>query len=259
MPHWQSGNTLACRLAADKMDDDIFKGFSCGDAGVELEMLAQFFGVSRTAMKRELIRVGWRTIMLLALRRHKLDCEKKLPRGWRPGMSAEKLELEASPPVPFRHILNAARMEIPHLDGWPPGRDLRPMESREGYLYVLHDGCNGTSKIGCAKRNGPRQRAIMSGHGSVLANVMNVKVADRRAAERQCHVHFREFRRNGEWFNARLSDIVQYIRTEVSWLEIHFESRASLSAYLAACQKNDFSEAVRCLKGPSALPDCRRA
>jgi hypothetical protein len=124
----------------------------------------------------------------------------------------------------------------------------------EGYLYLLHDGMTGLSKIGCTKTDGNRQKAIMGAHSNVLVNVLNAKVADYRAAETQCHRHFQAFRTNGEWFNVRLEDIIEYIHGKLEWLELDFESPGRVMNYLLFCRLGDMRRAKEVLsrKGNSA-------
>lgn len=122
-----------------------------------------------------------------------------------------------------------------------------------GVLYVLYDGMNGLSKIGCTRRDGGRQRAIMGAHGSVLINVVNARVLDRRSAETQCHRHFKDWRTNGEWFKADLVDIITYIGMEVDWEEISYESPARMMLYHMACKRGDVKAAKHTLV--CAIPD----
>jgi len=124
----------------------------------------------------------------------------------------------------------------------------------EGYLYLLHDGMTGLSKIGCTKTAGSRQKAIMGAHSNVLVNVLNAKVADYRAAETQCHRHFQAFRTNGEWFSAPLQSIIEYMHGQVDWLELDFESPGRVMNYLVFCRLGDMRRAKEVLsrKGTSA-------
>jgi hypothetical protein len=97
----------------------------------------------------------------------------------------------------------------------------------EGYIYVLFDAQGNRCKIGRTRRgNGKRQQAVMGAHPVKLLNVLNAKVPDCKAAEIQCHRHFAESRKNGEWFDAGLADIVQYIHEHIDWMELDFESLA---------------------------------
>lgn len=127
------------------------------------------------------------------------------------------------------------------------GPELIIPPERGGVLYVLHDGMNGLTKIGCTRGDGGRQRAIMGSHGSVLINVVNATVADRRGAESQCHRHFKDSRTNGEWFKADLTDIITYIGTQVDWDEISYESQARMMRYLMACKLGDVKAAKNAL------------
>ena len=96
-----------------------------------------------------------------------------------------------------------------------------PVNRHEGWLYVLHDGNAELCKIGCtASGAGKRQRSLIGAHGVPLRNVLNAKVSDRFTAEKLCHAHFQDRRRNGEWFAVRPDEVVAFIRGRVSWIEI---------------------------------------
>jgi hypothetical protein len=112
-----------------------------------------------------------------------------------------------------------------------------------GYLYLLHDGITGLSKIGCTKTSGSRQKAIMGAHSNVLVNVLNLQVEDYRAAEAQCHRHFQAFRTNGEWFSVPLQSIVEYMHGQVDWLEIDFECPGRVVQYLFFCKQGNMAQA----------------
>lgn len=68
---------------------------------------------------------------------------------------------------------------------------------------------------------------------------MNAKVSDRFAAEKQCHRHFAETRRGGEWFEAELVDVVEYLHEQLDWLEIDFESPGRVMQYLLATRNGN--------------------
>ena len=137
------------------------------------------------------------------------------------------------------------------------GNEVKQPADLAGYLYILHDGMTGLTKIGCTRAGtGARQRAIIGAHGSALVNVVNAKVANRRAAELQCHAFFATSRTNGEWFNADLGDIITYVGAEVDWHEISFESQARMTRYMMACRAGDVKAAKLALtcKIPSWTP-----
>jgi hypothetical protein len=96
----------------------------------------------------------------------------------------------------------------------------------------------------------------MGAHGSILVNVVNAKVADRRAVEAQCHNRFRADRVNGEWFKTSLEEITTYIHAEVEWQEIDFENMARMAQYIVACQAGDLKQAKHALFGPDTALSC---
>jgi len=112
-----------------------------------------------------------------------------------------------------------------------------------GYLYVLYDGFSGLCKIGCTKSNGQRQKKITAGHGSVLVNVLNVKIDDHYSAESKCHNQFKDFRTNGEWFNVDIVSVIEFIHAEIDWLEIDFINLSRLIRYHIACKQRDYAAA----------------
>nr|WP_274609995.1 GIY-YIG nuclease family protein [Pseudomonas sp. TH39(2020)] len=143
----------------------------------------------------------------------------------------------------WAHLVQAAKEFLPHLASRVPGTPTSPPDRLTGYVYVLFDGMTGLSKIGHTKSTGHRQRAQMGGHGSALVNVVNAKVADCLAAETKCHEHFARYRTNGEWFSAKLEDIMQYVDAELDWLEIDYENEAKLEQYILHCQSGNREEA----------------
>jgi hypothetical protein len=96
--------------------------------------------------------------------------------------------------------------------------------SRAGWLYVLYDAENDLCKIGCtAQADRKRQRALMAAHSHKLLNLLNAEVDDRYAAENQCHRHFAEHRRNGEWFAVRPHVMIEYVYFHVDHAVVDFE------------------------------------
>jgi len=82
-----------------------------------------------------------------------------------------------------------------------------------GFVYLLYDESSKLTKIGCTtKEGGTRQKAIMGAHPTVLVNVMTHQVDDCFLAESQCHKHFSNHRKNGEWFDAPIEDIKNYLQ-----------------------------------------------
>lgn len=206
---------------------------------VELADLAAAFDLPATRIQRELTLLGWHMILNEATRlAHVDDFDRNA--GKRRIIESLK-DLEVTPT--WAHFIEAAKEFLPHLASRAPGKPTSPPNRLVGYVYVLFDGMTGLSKIGHTKTAGRRQRAQMSGHGSALVNVVNAKVADCLAAETKCHEHFAQYRTNGEWFSAKLEDIIQYVDAELDWLEIDFENQPRLAQYIFHCQSGNREEA----------------
>lgn len=127
------------------------------------------------------------------------------------------------------------------------------LASKEGIVYLLYDGMAKLSKIGCTTRqNGRRQQAIMGGHGAILVNVLNIKVADCFQAESQCHKHFAQHRRNGEWFAISYEDAITYMIENIDWQEIDLANQARLGKYLLAAKFGSYKLMHEAIKGPDA-------
>jgi hypothetical protein len=110
-------------------------------------------------------------------------------------------------------------------------------------VYVLYDPSNEMCKIGCtASASARRQKSIMGAHGHKLINLLNVKVKDRFAAERQCHENFKKVRRNGEWFLLRPDVIVKYMHENVEWEEFDCENLAAVLEAICHARLNKYSD-----------------
>ena len=206
---------------------------------VELADLAAAFDLPATRLQRELSLLGWGMIVNEAIRlAHADDSDRNV--GQRRILKSLK-DLDVTPS--WAHFVEAAKEFLPHLASRAPGNPTSPPDRLVGYVYVLFDGMTGLSKIGHTKTAGRRQRAQMSGHGSVLVNVVNAKVADCLAAEAKCHQHFAQYRTNGEWFSVKLEDIIQYVHAELDWLEIDYENQARLAQYILHCRSGSREEA----------------
>jgi hypothetical protein len=72
-----------------------------------------------------------------------------------------------------------------------------------------------------------------------------------RAAEAQCHEHFKHHRQNGEWFDAPIIEILEYVAAEIEWQEIDRENDARLAQYFAACRLGDMKGAKAALTAPN--------
>ncbi|EJM00976.1 T5orf domain-containing protein [Pseudomonas sp. GM102] len=207
---------------------------------VELADLAVTFDLPATRFQRELALLGWSMLVQEATRlAHADEFERNV--GQR---SIDPASLDVTPT--WAHFVQAAKEFLPHLAARAPGTPTSPADRLTGYVYVLFDGMTGLSKIGHTKTEGHRQRAQMGGHGNVLVNAVNAvnaKVPDCLAAEAKCHEHFAQYRTNGEWFSAKLEDILQYIHVELDWLEIDYENQARLVQYILHCQSGDREEA----------------
>ena len=97
----------------------------------------------------------------------------------------------------------------------------------EGYLYVLFDAYSIRCKIGRTRQTGgKRQRSIMAAYPVPTINVLNARVADCVQAETQCHRRrFASRRANGERFDVRVDEAVEYTHSEIDWCELDFENQ----------------------------------
>ncbi|WP_416425184.1 GIY-YIG nuclease family protein [Pseudomonas sp. App30] len=206
---------------------------------VEPADLAATFNLPASRFEQELALLGWRIIVDEATRLAQADDFDRNIGQRRVVNSVQDLQVTPT----WAHIVQAAKIFFPHLASRAPETPTSPPDRLIGYVYVLFDGMTGLSKIGHTKGRGNRQRAQMGSHGSILANVVNAKVADCLAAEAKCHEHFAQCRTNGEWFSAKLEDIVQYVHTELDWLEIDYENQRTLGQYILHCQSGDRAEA----------------
>ena len=112
------------------------------------------------------------------------------------------------------------------------------MKDLSGFIYVLYDGYSSYCKIGLTKTSGSRQKAVMGSYSRPLFHVLDASVSNRYEAETMCHRHFKEYRTNGEWFNVRLEDVIQFIHDHVEWDVLEFCCMASLGKYIVDCKRN---------------------
>lgn len=95
--------------------------------------------------------------------------------------------------------------------------EVPPAEPKKGFVYLLYDAESSLTKIGRTTRSdGSRQKQIIGAHPTPLENVLTIDVDDCIEAESRCHKHFSRHRKNGEWFSADLSSIVQYLSNNFS-------------------------------------------
>lgn len=196
--------------------------------------LSKALGVTANELKQQLLVLGWSVLKNAA------DASQTAPANAEVSNTSTSLEQVARDLLP----------QLANLPGEAPAVDCQGA----GYIYVIHDGVSKLSKIGCTASDGQRQRAIMGGHGSVLMHVLFAQVGDMRAAEAQCHKYFAASRRNGEWFDAELEDIIAYVGREVDWERMSMESLGRMGRYILACQKGDMTAARFALTGPN-FPD----
>ena len=217
---------------------------------IGLAEVAKAFDISPAALERQLALLGWGIVVNEAER---LACSEAFANGTaEPKVRASAHDLDQNRPLmEWKHMEAAFQTLIPQLDTLPPEKSRPPKDRRAGAIYVLHDGVTGLSKIGCTSGAGQRQRSQMASHGTVLVNLLNATVADMRAAEAQCHEHFKAYRRNGEWFDAPITEILQYIAGEIEWQEIDRENDARLMQYFAACRLGDMKAAKAALTSPN--------
>lgn len=217
---------------------------------IGLAEVAKAFDVSPAILERQLALLGWGIVMNEAER---LACSESFTKGTadpKARASARDL-LQNLSLLEWKHMEAAFRALLPQLGALPPGKTRPPKDRHAGAIYVLHDGVTGLSKIGCTRSAGRRQRSQMASHGHVLVNLLNATVADMRAAEAQCHEHFKAHRRNGEWFDAPIMDILHYIAVEIEWQEIDRENDARLVQYFAAYRLGDMKAAKAALTAPN--------
>lgn len=193
--------------------------------------LSKALGVTDTELKEHLLMLGWSVLKNAA------DATHAAPAGSGVGATSTTLEL-------------AARNLMPQLANLPREAPAGNCQGA-GFLYVLHDGVLKLSKFGCTTDDGQRQRAITGAHGSVLMHVLSAQVNDMRAAEAQCHQYFSSSRRNGDWFEAEVEDIIAYVGREVDWERLSVESERRMGLYNLACGKGDMTAAQLALAGPN--------
>lgn len=181
--------------------------------------LAAAFGYSTTSFMKKLGLIGWGVIMSEADRLAHVDQFKSSHKSRGPW---------TEPPLAWKHLAAATESYIPTKTPNEPKLENR----NEGYLYVLYDKRTEMCKIGCTRSgSGRRQREIMAAHGSELVNVLNAKVANRYAAETQCHQQFQDCRRNGEWFQADIVRVAKYVDEQVECQTIDFADFPTLPQY----------------------------
>lgn len=181
---------------------------------IDVDDVAAALGYSGKAFKEELALIGWNVLMneadRLASSEH-FHAQLAIPQRERSLYSDS---------IAGRHVLAAAAGLVQPKKPLPS-----KLEScKIGSLYHLYDAKTGLSKIGCTRgTSAKRQRSIIGGHSTPhLVNIVNAKVADRFAAESQCHEHFKAHRVNGEWFQIDPNEIIRYIHETICWLEIEY-------------------------------------
>ena len=217
---------------------------------IGLAEVAKTFDVSPATLERQLALLGWGIVVNEAERLAASDAFGRGTAHPKVGTAAGNMGQDL-PLTEWKHMEAAFRALVPQLGALPPEKSRPPKDRRAGAIYVLHDGVTGLSKIGYTSGTGRRQRSQMASHGTVLVNLLNATVADMRAAEAQCHEHFKAHRRNGEWFDAPFTDILHYIAVEIEWQEIDRENDARLVQYFAACRLGDMKAAKAALTEPN--------
>jgi hypothetical protein len=215
---------------------------------IDLHVLADACNVPATKFEHELALLGWNALMAEAVRlAHIARYDKMADQPDAASRAAVQDSFEAPPE--WSHMIEAIKEMLPHIAGNLPVRAPAENEHRNGFVYLLYDGTTKLSKIGCTRHsNKKRQKSLMSAHGGILMNVLSVSVKDRRAAEAQCHEHFKEFRTNGEWFNADLKAIIDYMSTKLARTAIDIECSERLAQYIAACELSEINKAKSVLK-----------
>lgn len=200
---------------------------------INLSDVAAALGCAEKALMKELALIGWGALMNNAERAahsEHFNAQIDLPAKER------TLCLGAH----WRHVETAAKEMFPNL----VGKNMKKLgERRKGYIYVLYDAQAKLCKIGRTQTEGQRQRAQMSAHSGMLVNVMNAEVEDCVAAEAMCHKRFAAHRKNGEWFDARLDVVIQYVGEELNALRIDFENLARLVQHISAVEFGDLDRA----------------
>jgi len=232
------------QLARDTKTEADKNGSTEQFINIELADLAVTFDLPAKRLQEELAKFGWGMIFDEANRLAHVDEFDRMTELRK--QNKERVRRDVHPT--WAHLVQAAKEFLPHLASRVPGTPTSPPDRLTGYVYVLFDGMTGLSKIGHTKTAGRRQRAQMGGHGSPIVNVVNVKVTDCLAAETQCHEHFAQYRTNGEWFNAKLEEIIQYVDTELDWLSIDYESQETLQHYIHHCKSGNREEAKAVLR-----------
>ena len=164
---------------------------------IGLAEVAKTFDVSPAALERQLALLGWGIVVNEAERLAAGDTFGRGTAHPKVGTATGNMGQDL-PLTEWKHMEAAFRALVSQLGALPPEKSRPPKDRRAGATYVLHDGVTGLSKIGCTSGTGRRQRSQMASHGTVLVNLLNATVADMRAAEAQCHEHFKAHRRNGE-------------------------------------------------------------
>ena len=216
---------------------------------ISAEDVAKELGYSWPAFQKELALLGWAQVMNEAERLayaehfdHRIEEKEK---------TKQRIPFTEPPPPSWVQVIAAAESFVRRRR---PRSEPKGPSSKEGYLYVLYDGETLRCKIGCTNNaDGKRQRSLMSSHGAVLANVLNAKVKDRYAAETQCHEKFKEYRKGGEWFQASLVDVVNYIHQSVEWSELDFENTARMVQYLVGAELGEPKAVRDALSGNEAV------
>lgn len=204
---------------------------------VTVEDVAKELGYSGRAFHRELSLIGWCHVIDEAERLASID-------RWNKNSALPEKQRIRELQVTYEILIRAAELVIPRRKPKPNTPRKAPVPSKEGYVYVLYDAETHRCKIGCTSTaDGKRQWSLMRSHGAVLVNVLNAKVKDRYATEAQCHEQFKEYRKGGEWFEAPLVDVVNYIHQSVDWSELDFENTARMVQYIVGSELGDIKAA----------------
>lgn len=190
-------------------------------------------GCTESALMKSLALIGWNVLMSESTRAAHGEYFASL-------RTIPEMERQSFQGPRMGHVITTARDMFPSLIGHRPKK---VGTRRHGYIYVLYDAQTKLCKIGRTQTEGTRQRTQMSAHGGILANVLNAEVADCVAAEQQCHEHFHAHRKNGEWFDVELTEVITYINENVEAMKLDFENLARLVQYIAASEQGDLARA----------------
>lgn len=195
--------------------------------------VASELGSTEDALMTSMALIGWNVLMSKATRTAHNEYFDRLE-----NIPERERKFFEGPSV--KHVVTTAKAMFPNLIGKKPKKI---GTRRHGWIYVLYDAQAKLCKIGRTQTAGTRQRTQMSSHGSILANVLNAEVLDCVAAEKQCHDRFQAHRKNGEWFDVELTDVITYISENVDSITLDFENLARLCQYIAASKLDNFGRA----------------